>query len=206
MDPEIETDIALVAGVLALDAQATRTLLQKAEAAAQLVARPLRSASERDDFVHRARLHLWNNDWRRLRAWRKQVPLSHYFGSIFANLRTDILRERGRDRLEPGHFGPGDDDNDLPRQAVDPDNEPDVEQLTSCLQEGLELVTPRQKRCLELRFFHNCSYEQIATELAIRIGTVGTNLLDAQRALLRRMTGTCGDLIAGMVAAGRGGR
>ena len=206
MDPEIETDIALVAGVLALDDPATRLLLQKAEAAALLVARSLRSASERDDFVHRAQLHLWDNDWRRLRAWRKQVPLSHYFGSIFVNLRTDILRERERDRLEPGHFGPGDDDNDLPGQAVDPDNELDIEELTHCLQTGLELVTPRQKRCLELRFFHDYSYERIAAELAIRIGTVGTNLLDAQRALLRRMTGTCGELIAGMIAAGRGGR
>jgi len=206
MDPEIEKDIALVAGVLALDARATRELLQKAEVAAGLVARKLRSAADRDEFVNRARVHLWDGDWRRLRAWRKQVPLSHYFASVFANLRTDFLRERGRNDLESGHFGPGDDGTAFPDQTVDPTDGSDVEQVTECLGRGLGLLTPKQRRCLELRFFHGLSYQQMAADLAVSIGTVGTNLLDAQKALLRRMTGVCGELLASLLATTRGDR
>jgi len=205
MDPEIAQDAALVASVLAEDGRACDRMMRKAEALARKIAGKL-PPSERDSFVNEALEHLWADDWRRLRMWKKRAPLSHYLNTMFRNLRRDYLRRNGRGFLLSPYFGPDDDGGSSHELIVDPEIERETEQVTECLERGLGLLTPNQRLCLELRFFRGLSYEQMAAHLAVRKGTVGTNLLDAQKALLRRMKGVCGELVSALLSTTGGSR
>lgn len=201
MDPEVTKDAALVASVLAEDRRACDRMMRKAEALAQDIAKKLAQA-ERAGFVNEALEHLWDNDWRRLRMWKKKAPLSHYLKTMFRNLRADHQRRNGRDDLLPGYFGPGDDGAAFQGLIVDPEIEQDAEQVTDCLQQGLDLVTPNQRQLMRLRFYEELSYQQIAESLSVHIGTVASNLVDAQKSLRRRMIGTCGELLAALFSTG----
>jgi len=201
MDPEVTKDAALVASVLSEDGRACDRMMRKAEALARDIAKKLPQA-ERDGFVNEALEHLWDNDWRRLRKWKKKAPLSHYLKTMFRNLRTDHQRRNGRNDLLPGYFGPGDDGAAFQDLIVDPEIEQDAEQVTDCLKRGLDLVTPNQQQLMRLRFYEELSYQQIAESLSVHIGTVASNLVDAQKSLRRRMMGTCGELLAALFSTG----
>jgi RNA polymerase sigma factor (sigma-70 family) len=205
MDPEVTKDAALVASVLAEDGRACDRMMRKAEVLARDIARKLPQA-ERDSFVNEALEHLWNNDWRRLRMWKKKAPLSHYLKTMFRNLRTDHQRKRGRNDPSPSYFGPDDDVGAFEGLIPDPDIEQDAEQVTNCLQRGLDLVTPNQQQLIRLRFYEELSYQQIAESLSVHIGTVASSLVDAQKSLRRRMIGTCGELLAALFSTVGGGR
>ena len=205
MNPEIAQDAALVASVLAEDRRACDRMMRKAEVLARKIAGKLRPA-ERDSFVNEALEHLWADDWRRLRMWKKRAPLSHYLKTMFRNLRTDHQRSSGRNDLLPGHFGPGDDGGTFQELIADPEIEQDAEQVERCLQSGLARITANQRQLVRLRFFEERSYQQIAETLAIHIGTVASNLVDAQKSLRRKMIGTCGELLSALFSTAGGGR
>ena len=205
MDPEVTKDAALVASVLAEDIRACDQMMRIAEALARNIAKKLPQA-DRDGFVSEALEHLWDNDWRRLRMWKKKAPLSHYLKTMFRNLRTDHQRSSGRNDLLPGHFGPGDDGGTFQELIADPEIEQDAEQVERCLQSGLARITANQRQLVRLRFFEERSYQQIAETLAIHIGTVASNLVDAQKSLRRKMIGTCGELLSALFSTAGGGR
>ena len=205
MDPEVTKDAALVASVLAEDTRACDRLMRKAEALARDIAKKLPQA-DRDGFVSEALEHLWDNDWRRLRMWKKKAPLAHYLKTMFRNLRTDHQRRNGRQDLLPGYFGPGDDGGTFQELIVDPEIEREAEQVERCLQQGLKLITSNQQQLLRLRFVDERTYQQIAESLAVHIGTVASNLVDAQKSLRRKMIGTCRELLDALFSTAGGGR
>ena len=205
MDPEIAQDAALVASVLAEDRRACDRMMRKAEALARKIAGKLPPA-ERDGFVNEALEHLWADDWRRLRMWKKKAPLSHYLKTMFRNLRTDVQRRNSGSDLLPGHFGPGDDGGTFNELIVDPEIERETEQVTDCIRKSLELVTPNQRQVMQLRFFDEFSYHQIAETLKVHIGTVASNISDAQKSLRRKIIDTCGELLSALLSTTGGSR
>jgi RNA polymerase sigma factor (sigma-70 family) len=77
--------------------------------------------------------------------------------------------------------------------------------IVSCLEKALGLLTPKQQRLIALRHQQGCRYGEIAAELGITTGTVGTNLADAERALRRRLSGECKELVEETVRTSRAG-
>lgn len=197
-DPQILADKALVAGVLAGLAEPVNELLAQAEARARRLIRRNFPAAQRDDLVNGFLEHLWREDWRVLRHWRGEAPLAHYLATVFRNLQLD--------RLEA--LRPTDDPGDLPTDHPwdDPELAHTLIDIVSCLEKALGLLTPKQQRLIELRHQQGCRYGEIAAELGITTGTVGTNLADAERALRRRLSGECKELVEETVRTSRAGR
>jgi len=197
-DPQILADKALVAGVLAGLAEPVNELLAQAEARARRLIRRNFPAAQRDDLVNGFLEHLWREDWRVLRHWRGEAPLAHYLATVFRNLQLD--------RLEA--LRPTDDPSDLPTDHPwdDPELAHTLMDIVSCLEKALGLLTPKQQRLIALRHQQGCRYGEIAAELGITTGTVGTNLADAERALRRRLSGECKELVEETVRTSRAGR
>jgi RNA polymerase sigma factor (sigma-70 family) len=196
-DPQILADKALVAGVLAALAEPTTELLARAEAQARRLIRRNFPAAQRDDLVNGFLEHLWREDWRVLRHWRGEAPLAHYLATVFRNLQLD--------RLEA--LRPTDDPSDLPTDHPwdDPELAHTLMDIVSCLEKALGLLTPKQQRLIALRHQQGCRYGEIAAELGITTGTVGTNLADAERALRRRLSSECKELVEETVRTSRAG-
>jgi RNA polymerase sigma factor (sigma-70 family) len=196
-DPQVLADKALVAGVLAGLAEPVNELLAQAEARARRLIRRNFPAAQRDDLVNGFLEHLWRDDWRVLRHWRGEAPLAHYLATVFRNLQLD--------RLEA--LRPTDDPSDLPTDHPwdDPELAHTLMDIVSCLEKALGLLTPRQQRLIALRHQQGCRYGEIAAELGITTGTVGTNLADAERALRRRLSGECKELVEETVRTSRAG-
>jgi RNA polymerase sigma factor (sigma-70 family) len=196
-DPQILADKALVAGVLAGLAEPVNKLLAQAEARARRLIRRNFPAAQRDDLVNGFLEHLWREDWRVLRHWRGEAPLAHYLATVFRNLQLD--------RLEA--LRPTDDPSDLPTDHPwdDPELAHTLMDIVSCLEKALGLLTPKQQRLIALRHQQGCRYGEIAAELGITTGTVGTNLADAERALRRRLSGECKELVEETVRTSRAG-
>jgi RNA polymerase sigma factor (sigma-70 family) len=196
-DPQILADKALVAGVLAGLAEPVNELLAQAEARARRLIRRNFPAAQRDDLVNGFLEHLWRDDWRVLRHWRGEAPLAHYLATVFRNLQLD--------RLEA--LRPTDDPSDLPTDHPwdDPELAHTLMDIVSCLEKALGLLTPKQQRLIALRHQQGCRYGEIAAELGITTGTVGTNLADAERALRRRLSGECKELVEETVRTSRAG-
>jgi RNA polymerase sigma factor (sigma-70 family) len=196
-DPQMLADKALVAGVLAGLAEPVNELLAQAEARARRLIRRNFPAAQRDDLVNGFLEHLWREDWRVLRHWRGEAPLAHYLATVFRNLQLD--------RLEA--LRPTDDPSDLPTDHPwdDPELAHTLMDIVSCLEKALGLLTPKQQRLIALRHQQGCRYGEIAAELGITTGTVGTNLADAERALRRRLSGECKELVEETVRTSRAG-
>lgn len=196
-DPQMLADKALVAGVLAGLAEPVNKLLAQAEARARRLIRRNFPAAQRDDLVNGFLEHLWRDDWRVLRHWRGEAPLAHYLATVFRNLQLD--------RLEA--LRPTDDPSDLPTDHPwdDPELAHTLMDIVSCLEKALGLLTPKQQRLIALRHQQGCRYGEIAAELGITTGTVGTNLADAERALRRRLSGECKELVEETVRTSRAG-
>ena len=97
---------------------------------------------------------------------------------------------------------PFDDAGDRPTDHSwdDPELALTLIDIVSCLEKAQGLLTPKQQRLIELRHHQGCQYDEIAAELGISTGTVGTNLADAERALRRRLTGECKELVEDTVS------
>jgi RNA polymerase sigma factor (sigma-70 family) len=223
-DPQILADKALVAGVLAGLAEPVNDLLARAEAQARRLIRRNFPAAHRDDLVNGYLEHLWRDDWRVLRHWRGEAPLANYLATVFRNLQLDRLEALRRDSLPGGASSGGSPaDGSPPAGAtrrpieeasglptVHPLDNPELAQtlgdIVGCLEKALGLLTPRQQRLIELRHQQGCQYDQIAAELGITTGTVGSNIADAERALRRRLSGECKELVEDTVRTSLAGR
>jgi DNA-directed RNA polymerase specialized sigma24 family protein len=134
----------------------------------------------RDRFLE----HLWAGGWRRLRAWRAEREQGIHAARVAAE--TEELDGQPTDH--PDH---------LPEIALE------ARQLRECLEQGMALVTPNQQQLLRLRHVETLRHQDIALHLGRALGTIASNLADAERALRRRLIGQCAELIEGLLGTQR---
>ena len=202
----IRDDLALIASVLAGDAAAVNRLLAYAEALARALIRRGVPRSAHDDLVNGFLSRLWDENWRRLRTWRGDAPLAHYLSRMFAHYQIDFLRELAAEQRAAQAIA-DDPTAPLPDREVDPGPEHaiGIGQLRDCLDKGLDRVTPKQQELLRLRHEESLMHREIALRLERTMGTVASNLADAERALRRRMMGECAELLDDVVGVARRG-
>lgn len=203
----IKDDIALISSVLAGDATAVNQLLVHAEKLARTHIKRNIPPSLHDDLVNGFLARLWDRNWRRLRAYRGDAPLAHYLSRIFTRCQIDLLRdliadERAAQTIADDPTAP------LPDHQLDqgPEHAVGVGQLRDCLDKGIDRVTPNQRELIRLRHEESLRHREIAQRVGRAMGTVASNLADAERALLRRMMGECAELLDDIVGVNRRGQ
>ncbi len=95
--------------------------------------------------------------------------------SPLINSADEPIGESETDFLNPLH--------NLASDGPDPEEEMIREQQSRTLRTIVETLKPRYRRLIELRYFEEYSYEEIATELELPIGTVKAQLFRARELL-----------------------
>ena len=202
----IHNDLALIASVLAGEATAVNRLLAYAETLARAHLRRGVPRSAHDDLINDFLARLWDGNWRRLRAWRGEAPLAHYLARIFTRCQLDALRTLAAEQSAAQAMADEPLFTDLDA-TTDPGPERvlSMSQLRDCLDQGIDRVTPNQRELLRLRHEEALRHREIAERLGRALGTVASNLADAERALRRRMMGECAELLDDIVGVDRRG-
>jgi len=126
----------------------------------------VRNSSDAEDAVQEALL----KGYLGLAGYDRSRPFAGWWFAILRNSCLDLIRRRKvRWRLWA---------RASPVAAIDADTH-QAEELLACLGQ----LTPLQREILELRYFGDCSYRDIAETLGIPVGTVMSRLHAARQAL-----------------------
>ncbi len=181
----ILTDQQLIALSLGGDAQAFGHLFSRyRDSMLQLyIQRTGGNRDDADDLIQETFLKVYLN----LEKYNPAYTFGQWIFTIARNTFIDFIRKRQEnlsiDNVQKGRI-PLSPQSSLPTPEESIINSQQSVQLDNYL----EKMKPRYRRMIELRFFKDYSYEEIAEELRIPIGTVKTQLHRAREQLCAFIT------------------
>lgn len=123
-----------------------------------------------------------------LHFYSPQFAFSTWLFKIASNNTIDFIRKRKAQTISLDVDTTNNDDrgyiNSIPANVLSPDEEAIRAQRASMMRQKVSLLKGRYRRLIELRYFNEFSYEEIAQELAIPLGTVKAQLFRARELLL----------------------
>ena len=143
-------------------------LLDRAGAYAYAI---VRSREDAEDAVQEAALKAF----RALAGYNRSCSFKGWWFSIIRNCCLDLLRKR-KTQPQGEEVMP----DELPSGQPNHSEELATSNMVTW---GLSRLDPSQREILELRYFGDCSYRDIATTLGIPMGTVMSRLHAARKAL-----------------------
>lgn len=144
-----------------------------------------RARSMIDDLTHDIYLHLWCEDFRVLRRWRRVSPLQAFLSVtvkrfIWAQLRVLQPTREGMDydlatgnRTEEAAEGPTPEDEIIQRQRDE------------FVRTAVRMLSANHRSVVEMRYFRGLAYGEIAQQLGITPTNVGVRLNRAHTNLRR---------------------
>ncbi|NQV02745.1 MAG: sigma-70 family RNA polymerase sigma factor [Bacteroidia bacterium] len=125
--------------------------------------------------------------FRKLDQYSPDYAFSTWLFKIAANNCIDFLRKSKRIIFADN---PGDDNDDrddyptnMPATTLDPEEKVIEKQKIMLMREVVEKLKPHYRNLIELRYFKEWSYEEIATELDLPLGTVKAQLFRSREFL-----------------------
>jgi RNA polymerase sigma-70 factor (ECF subfamily) len=129
--------------------------------------------------------------FKNLPAFKPDFAFSTWLFRIATNAGIDYLRKkRLRTTSIDSTFTDGDGDEvkiDIKSFDPDPEQEMITRQKATLLREFVEKLKPRYKNLIELRYYEQLSYEEIAEKLELPLGTVKAQLFRARELLYNVM-------------------
>lgn len=147
----------------------------------------LKMVHNRDD-ADDLTIEAFGKAFRKLNTYTPTYAFSTWLFKIATNNCIDFIRKKRMKTLsidEPM----GDDDskdysNNLKAKSLDPEERFIRQQRSKILRELLERLSEKYRRMIELRYFDELSYQEIADKLDLPIGTVKAQLFRAKELLL----------------------
>ncbi len=139
---------------------------------------------ENDDAVQHAVQDVFISLYQNIEGFDIRLRFSPWIYRIAHNAFMDVLRQRAKQPL----YGI-DLDTIMPHPlqkdgfAIEKENE----EMRVLVEEGLDLLTARQREILVLYYFEELSYKEIADVLRVPIGTVGVRLARARATLTKKL-------------------
>lgn len=120
----------------------------------------------------------------RLHQYTPNYAFSTWLFKIASNNCIDFIRRRKKGVFSLDAPIAGMDGDDLTIDVRDHDRNPEEEaihmQKVKMMRDVVQKLKPRYRRLVELRYFEEYSYEEIAEELALPLGTVKAQLFRAR--------------------------
>ena len=187
-----EDDAALVAAVVVRAEGAAERLIARHDAFVRAV---IRSSSQAagpllDDLTHEVYVHLWRDEFRVLRQWQQHRPLRAYLRCVIKRLVWERLS-----RLVPVREQPGNDagflaaviEEKTEERPATPEEEIVAGEALSSLRRALDGINADYRRIIELRYYQDLSYREIANVLGITPTNAGIRLSRALAQLKRTL-------------------
>ena len=118
--------------------------------------------------------------WRGLPNFRGEAGFSTWLYRLTSNAAIDFLRKNRRARSE---YSLDDSAFDLPDPAPSPQDRAEVQGLRESVRWGMGELSQAHREILSMREYQELSYEEIARELDVDLGTVKSRLSRARGAL-----------------------
>jgi len=130
----------------------------------------------------------------RLHQYTPNYAFSTWLFKIASNNCIDWIRKQKKKMLSidnPVSTGDGEEMTiEIRSHGPDPQDVVIREQKNELMREVVEKLKPRYRTLIELRYYKEYSYEEIATELDLPLGTVKAQLFRAREFLLNMMQGS----------------
>lgn len=141
--------------------------------------------SEIDDLVMVTMVKVY----RHIHKYDGRVKFNTWVTSVAYNTLLDYFRMKKRQRnvIENIQEDKVDYIENLSSDSIDPEESTIISQNVDNVKEIFKGLRPYQKKVLTLRFFEDYSYEQIAEELNIPLGTVKAQIFRAKEMLSKKL-------------------
>jgi RNA polymerase sigma-70 factor (ECF subfamily) len=119
-----------------------------------------------------------------LHQYTTDYAFSTWLFRIAANNCIDYLRKRNRIQFASGLTSEGEESETYPANIPSPNPGPEdmiiAKQKVQLMREVVEKLKPHYRTLVEMRYFRELSYEEIASELDLPLGTVKAQLFRAR--------------------------
>jgi len=126
--------------------------------------------------------------FKKINQYTPEFAFSTWLFRIAANNCIDFLRKNRRIQFSEGFVDDEEESvtdypSSVPSNTLDPEEKIIEKQKIALMHEVVEKLKPHYRNLIELRYFKEWSYEEIATELDLPIGTVKAQLFRAREFL-----------------------
>jgi len=145
----------------------------------------LKMVHNRDD-AEDLTIEAFGKAFRNLEHYAPEFAFSTWLFKIANNNAIDFIRRQKGITVPIDHQGKNPEDENLIQlqsPAMDPEEELIRKQRAILLKKVVDQLKPRYSRLVELRFYNEYSYEEIAKELKLPLGTVKAQLFRAKELL-----------------------
>lgn len=175
-------DYKLVNLAIAGDEKAYAELLDRyKDAIYYMLLKMVNNKSDAEDLT----IEAFGKAFKNITQYTPNYAFSTWLFKIATNNCIDFIRKKKANLVSLDQTSEDDNSYGTPLQADTPDPEEDMikSQRMALTRSVVEKLKPRYKTLVELRYFKEYSYEEIANELNLPIGTVKAQLFRARELL-----------------------
>jgi RNA polymerase sigma-70 factor (ECF subfamily) len=153
----------------------------------------LKMVNNRDD-AEDLTIEAFGKAFKNIRQYTPDYAFSTWLFKIATNNCIDFIRKKKKHTLSINSgFDNGDGNEvtiDIRAEAPNPEENMIKKQKGVAMREVVDKLKPRYKNLIELRYYNELSYEEIATELDLPLGTVKAQLFRAKEFLYKKLKDT----------------
>ncbi len=157
----------------------------------------LKMVNNKDD-AEDLTIEAFGKAFNRLGQYMPNYAFSTWLFKIASNNCIDFIRKKKKKTLSIDNKFESDDGDtltiDLKSQMLDPEEKIIKKQKIMLMHEVVSKLKPRYRELIELRYFKEYSYEEIADHLQIPLGTVKAQLFRAREFLYNIMKNSKGNI------------
>jgi RNA polymerase sigma factor (sigma-70 family) len=134
-----------------------------------------------EDLIHDVYVHLWRDDFRALRRWRREHPLRAYLRTVISRLTWDRLSQLQPDQeqLEGDALLAVGTRLEHMEELTTPEDDAAANELLQMVHSALDCLNDNYRQILELRYFHELSYIEISSAIGITPTNAGVRITRA---------------------------
>ena len=138
------------------------------------------NASDADDLT----IEAFGKAFKKLEQYTPDYAFSTWLFKIASNNCIDFMRKKKKRTFSMDSSPDGEEGNELanylPSDGLDPEEKAMKKEKMALMREVVEKLKPHYRQLIELRYFKEYSYEEIAAELNLPLGTVKAQLFRAR--------------------------
>jgi RNA polymerase sigma-70 factor (ECF subfamily) len=138
------------------------------------------NANDADDLT----IEAFGKAFKNLAQYTPDYAFSTWLFKIASNNCIDFMRKKKKRTFSMNNTADGDDGQELatiiPSDTLDPEENVMKKEKVRMMREIVEKLKPHYRKLIELRYFKEYSYEEIAEELNLPLGTVKAQLFRAR--------------------------
>jgi RNA polymerase sigma-70 factor (ECF subfamily) len=156
----------------------------------------LKMANSKDD-ADDLTIEAFGKAFRKLHQYTPNYAFSTWLFKIASNNCIDFIRKKKKNTFSLNRSvdeDGGEMEMDIKADVLDPEENYIRDQKIQMMQDVVKKLKPRYRTLVELRYFKELSYEEIAEQLDLPLGTVKAQLFRAREFLFQIMKNTEGSI------------